>query len=455
MGMPFIIRDFDEYDQIIDPKRHHDHLEMLIDSSFEENELIVCIIESVTIGNLQGIGTTHLRYIEKPEDHLRMMIDEYWAIVEQLKDEFPNISSYLNWYQRSKSIMIAGKNPSSKQPSINRFTWKDKIVEKKPCFQDYISIRNQELTYDEIQAYLSRYIELLGQKEWFASLPYYTIIAKPISVYDDVNAEYIPLGNLYLHFGTRVEKDVQFYKKLMNNIMLIWFKKNGAKMINELHQKKQSDAEKPLSDRHIPRFTEARHQQKLHKTKVAKMAASIKLIDLYRYAFDNQADPTLFNGLLIDENHDIFNLLNKVLQNGHDYKSIVDDFKERCRPYSKTSLEGITKLDENCKTAFLKILSNRRIALSLLLIYRLSIQETHKLITARQNDNSPSDKSIINFLWNKLFIPYRETDKRAQNLGMIASTLSQEERKFVWNLHERVVSDCPQFNYPFLDFSIS
>lgn len=466
MNMKFnfdILNDFDEYHDIIPPDAAHDDIEVLISKSFNK-ELLLCIIENVTVGNIRGIGTTHLRHIRQSDEELQRVIDEYWEIINKLKVEMAGISTYFDWYQRFESYVILGENKNAIPPVVRGHNWANKDKKPKPGLNEYIKIKDQELTDDYIKKYLSRYVELLNEKTWFANLPYYVIIVKPISVFDEYTNKFIPLGNLYLHFGTTERKEISFYKDLVNKIILVWFRNYGARIVREIEtQPNTGYTEGKESDNHIPRFVSKQHSKKLTETKVNDLDG-FKLIDLYQKLFNFPENIGLVYDHLIDENNEVFREMVDILKitNGLKQKnttalnSILERVRQTATTYRECSLETFSSIDENCLEAFAKILSKRRIALAYILLLGLSPESINTIITAGERIKNTEDDSIIKYLWNNLFIPYPKSisnkDRKDGHqsyeekiVSRIFKTLSVSEEKFIRNLYSILTTEYPDY----------
>ena len=454
-----ILNDFDEYHDIIPPDAAHDDIEVLISKSFNK-ELLLCIIENVTVGNIRGIGTTHLRHIKQSDEELQKVIDEYWEIINKLKDEMAGISTYFDWYQRFESYVIFGENIHATAPVVRGHNWANKDKKPKPGLNEYIKIKDQELTDEYIKKYLSRYVELLNEKAWFANLPFYVIIVKPISVFDEYTNKFIPLGNLYLHFGTTERKEISFYKDLVNKIILVWFRNYGARIVREIEtQPNTGYTEGKESDNHIPRFKSKQHSKKLTETKVNDLD-TFKLINLYDQLFNSPSNIGVIYDHLIDEKNEVFRDVVKILKETKDKKSnvsknidsILETIRETATVYRECSLETFASIDDNCLEAFAKMLSKRRIALAYILLLGLKPESINTIITAGDRTKNTEDESIIKYLWNNLFIPYpKSISNRDMNNGYgtyeekivfrIFNTLSVSEEKFIRNLFDTITSE--------------
>jgi hypothetical protein len=454
-----ILNNFDEYHEIIPPEATHHDIEVLISKSFNK-ELLLCIIENVTVGNIRGIGTTHLRHVKQPDEELQKVIDEYWEIINKLQLEMAGIATYFDWYQRFESYVIRGENKHAKPPIIRGHNWANKVKKAEPGLNEYIKNKDQELTDDYIKRFLSRYVELLNEKSWFANLPFYEIIVKPISVFDEYTSKFIPLGNLYLHFGTTERKELSFYKDLVNKIILVWFRNYGARIVREIEtQPNTGYTEGKESDKHIPRFRIVKHSEKLRKTKVNDFN-NFKLIDLYEKLFDDpEKKEWVFDHLIHHDNEvfkDLVNILKLTQSNKNEINNIIHRIRDTATIYRECSLEKYSNIDDKCLEAFVKILSKRRIALVFILLLGFSPEMINPLITSGDRLRSTTIDSTIKYLWNNLFIPYpRDYNLTDRKSGVdsyseivvkkIFSTLSVFEEELIRKLYNRIISDYPEY----------
>lgn len=446
MDVKFIISDtFNESHEIVPEGHSQDPLQHLIDSEFKTG-LILCIIESVSVGNISGIGTTHLRYIGMDEESIKPIIDKYLGIVDTVKKEMDGISTYFEWYQRENSYKIDGENKNCKslRPLPSRWAVKDVKNDKKYAFENYIQNRNVDLSDAYIRTYLTHYLDLIMAQEWFNTFRYFTIIVKPISVYDKESLSYMPLGNLYLHFGANERWDDSFYRKLVNKILIVWFKENGATVLREIDKKSNTGSEEEADNQIPPFFNSKQHRKKLgylYKNRFEKFT----LEDLYKEAFNQTNYNSEKQANLIDPQSHIFKEIPNLLANRDTSnmsitnENIIETIREKTYNMRGASLEKYQIIDKETMTDFFKILSKRRIALSCLFVFDLTKDESHKAIVSGDKiDDLTTSKSREVYLWNNLFIPQGTKTK-------IYDLLSKREKEFLRDLNSEVKRLLPSY----------
>lgn len=434
-----IYNNFDEYHIIVPKGTSHEHVEVFIDHYFSD-EVQLCILENVTINNIKGVGTTHIKTIkysegEKPKD----ILIEYHKIISQLKTELASPASYFDWYQRHGSFLIIGNNSTSNNRRPLGYTW---IREKTPDQHEYITIHNQECNEAYLKKYFQRYLELLSTKRWFSELPHFCVIVKPISVYEESNQKFIPLGNLYLVLGTKNKKNIDYYRDFINKLMVIWLRNSGGKVLKELNSTVESS-----TDEYIPKFTSAKHKDKLSLTKINQFD-TFKLNDLFEALLDNsKGDKYLFDSNYHNINNEVFSPLYKIIETKGDSNSngkqpILNTLQELLKPFRDISLDKYDTINDECLKKFVLILLKRKIVLAYMLIGELSLQEINYILVGQ--DNQPSIESISKYLWNNLFIPnakiYNEKlpERKKNAIEKITSTLSNHEKGFLKMLKEDV-----------------
>jgi len=434
-----IFSDFNEYRQIIPKSVTRNHIEALIDKEFENSEeLLLCIVESVTLGNIKGIGTTHLRYFNESDENLKKMIEEYWSIINRLKGEMKGISSYFSWYQRENSYYIIGKNTGATIPVIFDNGWA--IIDKQEkVTKDYITIIDSELSDVYVRKYLTRYVELFKEKKWFKNLPHYAIFIKPISVPNPKTGRFIPLGNFYLHFGTKTPLPLESYKNLVNKLLLVWFNRYGATLIGEIAEN-GPPAEEKISDKYKPLFTEPKHVDKISTNKIPYTDLTHE--KLYCMTFDNAIYQSYISENLIDHTHKslehITSIGKKMFKLEYDqYQTSIEGHLGTIKDLSSKFMESTLHFDSKTKEEvmvqkFIKLLSARRILLAYYLVGGLSVKSLNR-ITFKFKDNTDED-NIKTRIWNKYFIPVR------RSLEYTFETLGREDQIFLNTLVKHLIS---------------
>ena len=330
--MNFEFRHIDDYDIIISheaQKRGKDFL-ALIDKYFsEKDDLIFCLIEMVTLSDIDAIGETY-HYSTCTKKESQEILSQYKKIVTTVLSNFENaISEYEDWYKRSSYILIKDNHVSYSFP-YQTPNWEQEFssVENKHDRSKYGNLIESSLDEKQIQEYLQYYANLLHENLNFKEFPFYCIIVRPISVIE--GKEVIPLGNLYLHFATMNVRDYKFYLHLINNFLIVWFKRKGVKIIREIQDKTIADYNKRglTIKPYLPKFNTLHPVAKKRLSRKLN-PVNLSLEDYYDDLFKtNELKQVLLNKLVILKEHSIplFHVLNKYLLN-----TKINDFPDFSR----------------------------------------------------------------------------------------------------------------------------
>lgn len=376
------------------------------------DRLLFAIIETTTIGNESGVGTT--QYIAyKGDKYIQDVIHkEYFDIIKTIKEtEFGGPSKYYDWYKRSQFYYAIGTNNSSFQPTDTSSILNSKILD--PYKKDwsavqYISDYETKLSDSAIRTFFTQYVNCFLKKDWFKELPEYFILVKPISIQDETGL-YIPLGNLYLKIGTSQKMELKEYKKYVSLLQAAWFNKFGAKILKEYSKKKISDEYKPKLDEH-PNLKK-KFQEKLFTVN----GVEITFNDFYYYAFDldNFQSYREQDQFLIYSGH---NLIESIIHRDPNKKEeLIEFIKSSFNGFSTTdpinfiqknkkALKATNSISDIGIKYFLQLLSKRRFALMLLYVYGLTEDEAHKCITFGDRGGNRDVNSATVYLRENLFI---------------------------------------------------
>lgn len=433
----------------------HDHFEVFIDNSYIAKNLLLCVIESVTVGNIEGVGTTHVRYLKKSGELFKRIKADYLECVKKIKVENKGgIAENYEWYQRHEFHAVIGKNSDAKLPENIETSWVTKDESLQPKRSDFFKISTAPLEENDIRKYLTSYVHALLENEWFRNIPHYCIIAKPISVQHTYSPSFIPLGNLYLIFGTVRKIEIDDYKRILNGLMLVWFRNYGAQVVSEIERKKEEEL-LPLvtaSQKYSPVFEKATHQRKLTKTKINKIS-NLTLSDFLTEIFDQPKNKDLIDSLLIKPNHKVFRHLYKILEKSSKIEAsaipeiddLIEDIRYDAKEYINTSMDTCMTV-EGGKEAFLRILSKRWIVLAFIFIGGFDLGLSHKLASHKIGRDA-SDDSQDKYLWNNLYIKIYPNSKNdiKSNLRLLYSTLAIAEKDFLKSLYNIVIKEKPEY----------
>ncbi len=237
---PEIRGDFDELHEVFGEQIGQDPWEALVSKSFVPGELVFAIIEHVTIGDSAQIGTPYVFFRTAFDPAREDVRKGYRKIVAHMvRTHNGGPSAHLGWYMRTKSYRIKGTNPPQPMVHIDASPWSPREQQHVDVKVDaYILHREDKVLGDEvIKPYLDTYIRLLKETGWFPQAPHYFIVVKPLSVHDRSSAtgKHIPLGNLYLHFGTTRDYGEKHYQDLVRKLVLVWMRNFGYRVVR--HQK--------------------------------------------------------------------------------------------------------------------------------------------------------------------------------------------------------------------------
>lgn len=391
-------------------------LEFLFNSNWENvfgeltkkrfgDNLLFAVIETVTISEVSSIGTT--QYISyQSDEYIKTIIHkEYFDVVKEIKStSFGSPSQYYDWYKRKNSCYVIGKNSLCSVPTSPLLKTIIKEPHERPESNKYITNYDKKIFDSELKQFFTDYTNCLLAKDWFKELPHYFILVAPISTQDKETQSYIPLGNLYLKIGTKEEVPLIEFKKYVNHLKSVWFNEFGAKVLKEYSEKTTSDEYRPKHKLH-PNL-----EKKLSITFYKFDSSPVSINDFFYYAFDLDEYYHLRRSNLISSKN---SLIASLIKNYNNKSKIIEIIKEKYD--SKEDPKNI--LTKNIKALkhlnptsvdtieyFLLLLSKRRIALLLLLIFDFTIEETHRCITFGNRSNLSDADSAEIYLRENLFI---------------------------------------------------
>jgi hypothetical protein len=438
---PFqIYDDFNELEFLFD-SNWNDVFGEITKKRFGAN-LLFAIIETVTISEVSSVGTTQYISYQSIDIIQDKIHKEYMDVIEVIKGtEFGSPSQYYDWYKREKYYYALGENKNAEpiySPLLN-----SKIIdpELKPESNKYIKEYDRKLSDYELKKFFTDYTNCLLSKDWFKELPHYFILVKPISIRDKETNLFIPLGNLYLKIGTNIKVEIKEYMKYVNHLKSAWFNKFGDKILKEYSEKKTSDEYKPKL------LNSSTLRNKLAKPLFKNGGKEISLNDLFYYTFDLDANSQLLDKriYLFYSDHSFIKKMIGMHSDKEAIKTLIkntyDSKDDPLNVLNKTVL-ALKGVDENSIKYFLLLLSKRRLALALLLIFGFTLEETHETIAfgERTTKTTSTTKDHADYLVNNLFIT------GSNNLKDAVHHLADREILFLKNLlHEirKLKSDFP------------
>lgn len=435
--------DFDEFD-FPENSDLGDLFENITTTTFGRG-LVFAIIETTTISNVAGVGTTHIIAYKNRQYIEETIHPQYLAVIDEIAKNPPigSPSKYFNWYQRSKYYYAYGENESDVTIEHSTLTPNTMTLEKhdkKKSAEKYILEYPRKLTKTELDKFFEKYVKSLLANDWFREAPYYFVLVKPISVKHD-GGSYIALGNLYLKVGTKTKIDLEEYKKYVSLIQAAWFKKFGAKILEEHSRKKVSDEYKPKA------VLSKALANRLEKPVGWNGEKHMSLNDFFYNAFDSGAFCHLKDEYLMSISHPLIAQLVKFPKNKEEIILAIegryDDKNHPLNILNKTAYKSraLKTLDENSIKYFFLLLSKRRLALALLLIFDFTLEEVHKVLKfgERQTKASYSVKDHTDYLNNSLFIMHTKP------ITHIIPVLADRDRRFLEDIVKQIKNNFQDF----------
>lgn len=440
--MSFVFRHTDDYEIIIshEAQKEGRDFHALINKYFsDKDDLIFCLLEMVTLSDIDAIGETYL-YSTCTKKESKEILAQYKKIVTKVLSNFNNsISEYLDWYKRSSYILIKANQVEYSCP-FQSPNWEQEpsSVENEHDRLKYGKQIENGLNEKQIQDYLQFYANLLHNELDFKEYPHYCIIVRPVSVVEGQEVE--PLGNLYLHFATVEEREVDFYLHLINDFLIVWFKRKGVKIIREIKQKTIGELKKKEQKKksYLPHFN------KLHSIAKKRLSrklppANLSLEDYYDDLFNSdelkQAYLTKLN-ILKERLIVKFFLLKESLEdpenkNPPSFSELSQDlgFSDK---FFGIQGQSVLKQWFN-RDHFVKTLLRREFFKIGFLIFEIEPHIIRNILMDADDiiQGSQSSESDYTYIWTELFIPWLKTNNKDKRRNRINSSLSEFEKSFL------------------------
>lgn len=423
--MNFKFQHVNDYHFII-PKTHQrsgNDFRALIDKHFpEDDQLIFCLMEKVTLSDINAIGATYM-YSGYSRSEGGDVLDRYVKIVERVREKNGfNISEFLEWYRKNSYILIQENHIAAVPPSVEP-TW-----ELTPDLQEAVKDRSQygtvtgtHLTDEMVQQYLHDYAQLLHNEFGFKNYPHYCIIVRPIAAIDGNTV--IPLGNIYLHFATATARDTDFYLKLINEFLYVWFKKKGVKIIQE------------VQSRAIQEYEESREAAKDYVPKMPYREDGNKkgryIVELLYTVYENGVwYAELENRLRTVRETLLPFLLGKknILPDQGETAPFMDEY------HGGKLGDGTAKLLHIPPEEFIKAVVQRHVALILILLFRYKPSEVHYFLIKEENGlgkETEGADAVKKFFYENLYLG--NVSKREPKIVQqkIFRCISDREREYL------------------------
>ena len=442
--MTFEFKHIDDYEILIpwDKQREGRDFQALVDIYFPENkDLIFCLLEMVTLSDLDAIGETYL-YSTCTKKESKEILNQYKSIVNKVVSKFETpLAEYLDWYRRGSFILLNSNKIKYPFP-IQTPNWEQEpsSLENEQDRSMFGKQIEHSLTDKQIQEYLKYYANLLHDDFGFKEYPHYCIIVRPISVIE--GKEVIPLGNLYLHFATMIEKDNKFYLRLINDFLIVWFKKKGVKIIREIQHKtiEQFKSQADETKDYLPRFINLHSEAKKRLSRKLK-PSNISLEDYYDDIFRNETSRTAyFEKLEILKKYLIpkFISLKHYLTNPDNSKmpsfSDLPELLGITDKFYNIQGQAILKLSFN-RDHFEKTLIRREFFKVGFLTFEIEPNIIRNILMDAEIEIDSykyrSSGANYTYLWTELFIPWKRDSSISKLRTQILDSLSNQEKAFL------------------------
>lgn len=416
----------------------------IIEKRLGKSNLLLAIIETVTISRIQGIGET-ICLAYKSVDYIKKTIHkDYKDIIDEIKEtSFGSPIKYYNWYERDSHYYVIHKNENFLPLTYNTLNGHPITPELKNKDEKYIEDFDKVITDEELDSFYKKYTSCFLSKNWFKELPNYFILAKPIAIQDKQTKSHIPLGNLYVTIGTVTEVGIDIYQELVKDLRSFWFHKYGDTILKEYSLKKRSNLYKPKLEQH-PNLS-----KKFKEVLFTLNAKPITFDDLYYYAFDLDYTQTFIENeaYLLYSDHNLIEIITK--QNPINKNELIEFINTSFLGYSKNDpinfikcnkkkLKDLNSIGTEGIKYFLQLLSKRRFALMLLYVYELSEEETHMCITHGNREYATATPNTTIYLRENLFI-------YPGGFAFNEKLLSDKERLFLENVVFKIKEKHPDF----------
>jgi len=407
---------------------------ILVQTHFDipsNRDLILCLIEMVTLRNITAIGEKFLYSTLDDGDESEAFLKTYEDIITKVIKKFESklskygIVGYKKWYDYNSFILTKKNQVTYPETASPDWTQSHNHSRNEGKSSDYGNIIDSNLRVEDIKEFLEYYSKLLEEELGFSNYPTYCIIVKPISV--TKGKTIVPLGNLFLHFATKKEYPQDFYLELINKFLIVWFKNKGVDIISEVYNKAKKEIVKKSQKNYIPNFSHLKNPNRLtEKIKVKKIISDYTLEDYYDKYFKSNYKS------FIEKCQSIANfLIPKFLQNSTIEENEYLKTLEKDSSFFKLSGVDLLVPDFNLET-FEDVLFKREIFKMGFIVCNKTPQEM--LYFIKTGEIKPNQPFPLKYdIWTQLFIPWasdrydkKDFDKYSK---CIVNSLSEIEKE--------------------------
>lgn len=423
-----------DYNIIIPESQQGDGIDfkVLINTHFDfpkNNDLILCLIEMVTIRDITAIGEAFL-FSTLDEDESADYFCRYEKIIDKVIDKFKEqlseygVVGFKDWYGY-KSFILAKTNDITYKSNISPdWIQSHKHSRTDGKSSDYGNIIDSKLEIPDIKSFLDYYAQLLEKELSFSNYPSYCIIVRPISV--SKGSTIVPLGNLFLHFATKKEYPQKFYLELINKYLIVWFKNKGVDIIKEVYNNAKDEDGQIFQKNYLPKFS-GRAKDRL---KCIIKGNNNRTLEYYYDSFFSDSNN---KDKFIQNCKKIAVVFLNTYTNPDTGRYIINELGKN---NSFWTLSGIDLLKRNSNpNIFEEILLRREIfKLGFILLTKTPIEMLNFLKEGMFNNSHHTLKWNI---WTQMFIPWKgdvyQLTKRNKHIQSIRNSFSPiEEQLFLY-----------------------
>jgi len=349
----------------------------LVEHYFRGNKLVFSLLEMVLL-NENGIGETHI--FAKKDFNAKEFYSKYYELVNQFKTKFNGgISSYKEWYHQNTWLYIGRGGQIDNQPyAIKEYCWLENFEPRK--IKSYGE--KSGLTRKIIEDYLNEYADKIANLE-LNKHPYFFIIIQPINRSD--NEKITPYGNLYLHFATLEEVELEDIKDFLREFMIIWYKCYGGQNLKTVLK---NLVKQVVSNKEVSYY--------LPNVKGTNQDGLEYLFMNYFFKEDNIK-------IFKDKASEFIEKLDKYRDS--EYNDISHKFNDlKKTPYYS---QLIKVFDE---TTFEKFIFKRALAIFLFIIKGYTIEQTKDILMKKSSKENADNASHLDYFYQYLLIYFSKLE---------------------------------------------
>lgn len=279
--------------------KNHFNNKIILDNGevFEPNycDLILCLVEMVTLRNITAIGEKFL-YSTLNERKSEEFFKKYENLVNEVINKFSSklseigIVGFKEWYSLNSFIITKTNQVEYLIRSFPDWIQSHNHSRDERKSEEYGKIIQSDLDIKDINEFLEFYAEKLESDLGFSNYPAYCIIVRPIGF--KKSDEIVPLGNIFLHFATKKEYPEKFYLEFINKFLIVWFKNKGVEIYSEVYEKVKDEIKNKVKKTYLPNFNHLKNPSRLSENLKAnkKTIYNFSLETYFDKYFDDKSD---------------------------------------------------------------------------------------------------------------------------------------------------------------------